>query len=210
MGNALESISNISVDYIRAIEENDVQSIRDMLNDVNVDIYSKDEHGNTFLILAARENREEVVKMLLEKSSYFFMNLANDDSDSALSIACRLGYKDIVYALLCFNCLIDTVNKNGETPLTLAFKYPDIVQLLTLKHADTNIMANSGETALTKSAYFGCYDTVKILVDSVVDIDIRNRYGSTALTLAAQNGYMNICKLLVDRGTSFLSDLLND
>ncbi len=66
--------------------------------------------------------------------------------------------------------------------------------------ADVNTVNKWNESPLTKAAYRGFFDIVKILIENGADVNLKTKNGHTALTLAAYQGHTNIVKVLIENG----------
>ena len=72
------------------------------------------------------------------------------------------------------------------------------VRELLQKHADVNVPAVDGSTALHWAAYWDDLETARLLVSAGAGVNTANRYGVTALSLAATNGNASMIGLLLD------------
>lgn len=108
---------------------------------------AKDDRGFTPLILAVYRNNEEVVNLLVSKTSTINYN---SSSGTALVAASYKGLPTIVEALLKNNADSNIADSNGTTALiyaTLANNI-EIVQLLLKNGADRNAQDNRGNSAM--------------------------------------------------------------
>lgn len=98
---------------------------------------------------------------------------------------------------------LETLDENGETPLTAAALegQQEIVQLLIDRGAQLNGRNDGGFTALHAAAYVGAKGTVELLLDRGADInDDNNKSRMAPLHTAAEEGHAEIAALLVERG----------
>lgn len=95
---------------------------------------------------------------------------------------------------------------DGKTPLIVATSngYKLIVEYLLEQHADTNIQANNGNTALIY-AIGKDYDEyiVKKLIDAGADVNISNNNGNSPLIEAAIMSSYIVLKMLIDAGANW-------
>jgi ankyrin repeat protein len=105
------------------------------------------------------------------------VNIQNNYDNTALIIASRNGYKEIVELLL--DCkYIDINTPKGIHPV--------------------NIKNNYDTTALIVASRNGNIDIVKLLLKQPgIDINLQDNYGFTALIYASRNEYIDIVKLLL-------------
>ncbi|MES1260903.1 MAG: ankyrin repeat domain-containing protein [Acidobacteriota bacterium] len=88
----------------------------------------------------------------------------------------------------------------SDSNLAEAEKKADKAAVLTLlkAHADVNLPAVDGATALHWAAYWDDLDTAKLLVESGAGANTPNRYGVTPLSLACTNGSAAMIELLLN------------
>lgn len=72
------------------------------------------------------------------------------------------------------------------------------VQELLAHHADVNLTAPDGATALHWAAYWDDVPTAKQLIAAGAVVDAKNRYGVTPLSLACTNGSAAMVDLLLN------------
>jgi ankyrin repeat protein len=134
-------------------------------------INEKDKHGNTPLMIAVQEGREDIVSLLLEFNEFCFINEKNKEGHTALMFACALGHKDIVDLLLKSGARITDSSEDGSNVLMLACTNGrfEIVKLLLEQNE---------------------------LFDLRLTFDERNNDRKTALALAEKNGHQEIAAIL--------------
>ncbi len=147
-----------------------------MLLDVNVDPNSRDNNGNTPLMVAAKNGQTAIVELLL---AY------NADSNAQWYI---LDYTQKLYN-----------QAEGRTALIEAVQkgHKDVVQILLERGAAADIQEKySGNTALIYAARLGYQDIVKILLAYGARVDCRNSSGKTALDMAEEKKHSAISSIL--------------
>jgi ankyrin repeat protein len=141
------------------------------------------------------------------------LNEIISSDDTALSIACRLGHKEFVTALLTFSrldvCKFSNINAqnyfsefyfsipNVCFPLMYAHSDVEITKLL-LSHPNIDINQKNivGETALMEACRQGSIEVVKeMLKQPLLDINCKSVYGETALVHSVD--HEEIVKLLI-------------
>ena len=72
---------------------------------------------------------------------------------------------------------IDSVNKNGDTPLLLATnrEFEELIDYFICHGADVNHQNNDGDTPIIRAAYQGNLPIVKFLVQSGADYRHENK-----------------------------------
>lgn len=93
---------------------------------------------------------------------------------------------------------IDTVNRQGNTPLMVASKIGNlrIMDILLAHKPSMNLQNKKGSTALMIAARTGQFHVVKKLVTNGADVSMQNEDGNTALTLASKFGHDQIVTYL--------------
>ena len=184
-------------------------------NGANVNHANSD--GDTALILAAVNNKSDIVQVLLNNGAN--VNHANSDGDTALMSATQRRNIDIVQLLLNNGANVDHANIHGDTAL---IKGPSslfaknkleegedqseeenkvlyIMQLLlNTGQIDINHTASDGFSALMVSAHGGHENIVRLLLYYGANVNYDDNYfGNSALEIAAEKGYNDIVELLL-------------
>ncbi|XP_059176236.1 ankyrin-3-like [Physella acuta] len=158
------------------------------------------------------------------QESDLFVNMTNDNKESAIHIACKLGLLNIVNFLIGQKCNLDCITCAGQTPLMIALKHQfiDVVKSLIENNANVNIRDNDGETVLhaavkrdenylqdrTRQTALHCeskssnYSIISALLELGANPDISTNEGITALMIAANKGNIPVVKLLVHNGAN--------
>lgn len=108
------------------------------------------------------------------------INAVNNDDETALMIASKKGYLEIVKYLVENDFEVNArVMFGNETALILASQcgHLEIVKFLISKGADKNTQDYSGFTALMWASVRGYFQIVQCLVECGVDANIINRDG---------------------------------
>jgi len=92
------------------------------------------------------------------------------------SISVENGKLDIVKYLIKSKADINTIDKNGQTPLHLALDV-SIVKLLIKSKTDLNAIDQYGHTPLHLCACKSNFDLVKYLIECKADINVKDKYG---------------------------------
>ncbi len=165
---------------------------------------SRDEHGNSILLLATQHGHKEIVELLIQNGSD--INLIDiNNGFSALMIASQLGYIEIAKLLIENNTTnLDLQGENGATALILASEYghKEIVKTLIDNNANINLQAKNGATGLTLASGNKHIEIAKLLIENDANINSQNIYGRSALVWASEDGYIEMAKLLVENGAN--------
>ena len=122
---------------IRSNNESQEVVVKQLLARDDVDPNSKDNSGQTPLLLAARKGNKSIVSLLLIRDNVN-LNSKNKDGQIPLSLTASNGYKLVVSLLLARDDIDpDLKNNSGQTPLSLAASngHEAVVKLL---HANVN------------------------------------------------------------------------
>jgi ankyrin repeat protein len=106
---------------------------------------------------------------------------------------------------------VNTLGKNGHTPLMDAAKEGDIETVLDLlrRGAEVNGRSNKGKTALHYAAAHGHVEVVKQLIANGAEIDARDRDWHTPLILASIYGCNHTVQALIVNGADVNSKTLS-
>ena len=132
------------------------------------------------------------------------INIKNKYGSTPLTIAARIGNKDIVESLIIQGANVDIQNDGyGNTALISSLLGPpsenrkDILKLLIASGADINIQSNQGHTALMVAILLNKKDIVELLITAGADINnIKSKYEKTVLDYAKESKNLQIKELL--------------
>lgn len=132
--------------YQQAIEQSNAPMVDEMITKLGMDVFSKLPNNLLPVPWAAFSNSFEAMKILMSHG-------ANPDDEfdtrSALIIASMFGSVEIVKLLLDYNADINNYEGTHMTAIMFAItnEYPDVVELLLQKHADTTLLDLNGKSA---------------------------------------------------------------
>lgn len=100
--------------------------------------------------------------------------------------------------LLAEGANVDTVDRNGNTPLMLASKIgnPRMVKIILAHNPDINAKNTEGNSALMIASEYGQYHIANELINKGADVYARNNRGLNSLEIATRNGHPPIINLL--------------
>ncbi|XP_015790056.1 ankyrin repeat and KH domain-containing protein 1 isoform X2 [Tetranychus urticae] len=157
--------------------------------------------GISPLMLAAMNGHTGTVKLLLDMGSDINAQIETN-RNTALTLACFQGRKEVVDLLLDRKANVEHRAKTGLTPLMEAASggYVEVGRILLDKGADVNAppVPSSRDTALTISADKGHYRFVELLLQRGAQVDVKNKKGSSPLWLACNGGHLDVVQLLVN------------
>lgn len=125
-------------------------------------------------------------------------------ANTAMHLAARNGYTEMLSYLLTKRARSDIPNFNGQSPLHLAalFGFTDIVNLLIESGVDINRQDIYGKTALLDSSISNHIDVATLLLKNGAITDIVDEQGYAPIMAAAQNDNLELVKILVDSGVN--------
>lgn len=184
-------------DFFKAVKIDDAPTIKSLLArglDPNI---IEAERGDTGLILALRENSMNVFAVLLNARDIDIEAKALN-GDNALMIACYMGNKPAVEALLAKGV---EVNRPGWAPLhyAAAIGNNELVKILLDKSAYIDAESPNKTTPIMMAARGGHILTVKLLLDEGADATLKNDLGMTAIDFAEKNEFRDIAEGLTHR-----------
>jgi len=159
------------------------------------------------LFLAAYSGNAEVLKRLHDGGDSLTdgVTLLGSRPSAPLAGAIKLGYVNVVRALLDLGAPIEQPEQGGLTPLVRAVlnNRVHIARLLISRGADVNHLDNLGMTPLLYAASidFGDSDMIELLLKSGARADARTRDGLTALDLARQYQHAHLLRALQGSAT---------
>ncbi|KFY15670.1 hypothetical protein V492_01836 [Pseudogymnoascus sp. VKM F-4246] len=197
---------NDSVDVLRQILEAG-EKIGIKLDIVN----SRNRDNNTPLILAARDDYLEMVKMLLDNGAD--LKIESTDEGTPLHSAAYHGSKKVFAHLLDVEGAKDLIGKqddDGWTVLHCAARGGvEIASLLDDKSILSTLTKGPQFTALLVAAINGHKDTILSLLEAGSDIMAKTKDGRTVFHLAAESGFVDALEELagkLDQETMTLKD----
>jgi ankyrin repeat protein len=163
-------------------------------------ISPQDEHGQTALIIALRNDHPELAKRLLQIPGH--LDLSDDSGRTALWWACRQGHA-VVAAALIDQSSVTRVDRDGVGPLHVAAEsnQSGLVTSLT-ERSDINAKSGSGNTPLLLAAHSGSADSIRALIIAGAELEARNSLGDTALIAAVRSGDLASTELLLEAGAN--------
>ncbi|XP_046572969.1 ankyrin repeat and KH domain-containing protein mask-like [Haliotis rubra] len=180
----------------------DLQRVKDILAEGQLDINCRGSGGQTPVMTAVRKEHKQVSHFLADEGADLSLNA--DDGNNVLHYACRGGQVEMVKTVLATNMVdINSRGQGGRTPLLWAAGWgrAAIFEILAQEGADLTAVKDGGNNILHVACHGGDMVIVKyILSQDVVDLSARNNDGETAAMIAKRRGHYPIQKLLASRG----------
>lgn len=196
----------VSGDLIKAVEANDLEKVKEIVQDRNYDINEINEKKESPLLIATHNNQVAIAKVLIDYKAD--VNQQDEIQDSPYLYAGAQGKTEII-AYMLENSHPDqhVVNRFGGNALIPAAEkgHLDNVKLL-LADGDSDIdhQNNLGYTALIEAV--ALRDGSKVYQDIVAellkygaDTTLRDIYGKTAADYAKKLGYQEMLEMLEKR-----------
>lgn len=167
-----------------------------------IDIHAKKYDGMNALMFAAGNDKDDIVKVLIEHGAN--VNSTSINGSTPLMLAAQKGNLPTVQALLSAPRVdINAWDGSGATALMGAIRFgkDDVVKALIGHGADVNITDNAGRRPLIWGVRRGCLTIVKILLSAPqIDINAKEATGDTALYVAVTQKHADIVEALINHG----------
>jgi ankyrin repeat protein len=180
-------------DFFRAVRSDNAGSVKGLL-DRGFDPNTRDEKGQTGLLIALREPSPKVIQVLLN-SPKTDVEARNSKDESPLMLAAIKGQQEFVIRLIERDA---DINKPGWTPLHYAATngHTEVMKLLLDKDAFIDAQSPNGTTPLMMAAMYGSTAAVKLLLDEGADPLMKNEQGMTATDFAQRANRTDSVQLL--------------
>ena len=185
--------ADTTTDFFRAVRGDNASGVKSLI-ERGFDPNTRDEKGQTGLLLALREPSPRVIDALLA-SPKTNVEARNENDESPLMLAAIKGQKEFVQKLVARDA---DINKPGWTPLHYAASggQVEIMKLLLDKYAFIDAPSPNGTTPLMMAAMYGSTAAVKLLLDEGADTVMKNQQGMTALDFAVRGKRPDAVELL--------------
>lgn len=109
--------------------------------------------------------------------------------------------------LLAEGAAVDTVDKEGNTPLMIAAKIgnPRMMEIILAHNPELNAKNNQGDTALMIASAQGVLDVTRQLLKKGADVTLENANGFNAVEIALRNGHRDVSRLIRGESNNFIS-----
>lgn len=189
-----------SDDLFKAVSRGEIDKVRSLLIEKNVDPNIHDNTGSTPLITATQMNQSQIVRLLLDLG-------ANPDiadkkyQRTALSYAVLGGNIDMVKLLVEKGSdPSKAFGKRGITPLMKAVENEEIFSFLLSEGADFELTDSDGWTTLFYAVSSGNLAASEKLIKAGANINVRDNLGWTPLMYAVDFKQEKAVSLLLAKG----------
>jgi ankyrin repeat protein len=180
-------------DFFRAARNDNAGGMKSLLAK-GFDPNTRDDKGQTALLIAMREPSPKVIEVLIDfpKTN---VEARNSKDESPLMLAAIKGQQDLVTKLIARDA---DINKPGWTPLHYAATSGQVAIMKQLLDKDAFINAESpnGTTPLMMAAMYGSAAAVQLLLDEGADVATKNQQGMTAADFAERGKRPDALRLL--------------
>ena len=188
-------------EIITASQRGDVARLKELLAGGASASEVDPETGRSALHFAARENRAEVVSVLLESKAD--INATDRTGKTPLTLAAENSAVETTKLLIERGADINKRDQIGGTSLTWACGLGGAatVKLLIDGGADLSVVDVNGLTPLIWAAGIGKPESVKLILERKPDLSVQDGVtGDTALMRAVRSGKTESVKILIDAG----------
>ena len=191
---------------IAAVRDNDVLEVQRIMRGHGGraigDVNRTDQFGNTALHWAVAQGFDDLVHLLIEAGAR--VNVVNEEDQSPLMRACRLGRVKAVDLLLEAHAVASATDRNGSTALMKAAHGGQVViiEKLIERGAQPSLMDAHKMTAIHHAARQGQADAIRVLVRVGSAVDARDGKDWTPLMHAADQGHGDATDALLEMGAN--------
>lgn len=189
-------------ELVVAAQQGDAAKVKALLAVAGTNVNQVDpDTGRTALHWAARENRGEIVAILIEAKAD--INAQDRTGKGPITLAAETGSADATRRLADAGASLTNRDSIGGTPLSWAcgLGTAETVEILLNKGADATIIDVNGLSPLIWAAGIGKPESVAILLSKNPNLDLNLKDGVTgdsALMRAVRSGKVESVKLLID------------
>jgi len=184
-------------DVWNAVVNHDLQQVKDLLSDENINTYHPDDGKNTLLLKALWENEADIADYLIQQgASPYGQNILGI---TPLFIAINKGHSDISKVLITYGANVNIKGPYGITPLLYACLQGDqeVARLLIEHGAFVDDADQSGNTPLIWASHYAHSGIIEKLLE----------YGACTETLHNENSTPLLSTSRMYMYTSYLENL---
>jgi len=196
----LLTVSLYSQSLLKAVQENDLEAVKIIVNNDLSQIIAEDAAGRQAIHFAANKGNLKILSFLIKKGADPASETAA--GTSVLHFAAIGGHTEVVKLLLEKDIPFDKKNRGQITPLYYAAMrgHEEVVSLLLDKNADPDAYDTEKGTPLQAAALNGHLNIVRLLSESGAAVKHRDLNGRTALHFACQTDNIELIEFLLRSG----------
>lgn len=198
-----ETMSYSSGSLIKAVEENNLTLVKEILQDKNYDKDERNNQGESALLIATHENQIKIAQALITVGAD--VNLQDHIQDSPYLYAATQGKTEILKFMMENSTPDQTVfnrfGGNGLIPAAEKGHLDNVRLLLADDSVDIDHQNNYGYTALIEAVALRdgseiYQEILQELVNHGANQTLRDNYGKTAEDYAKELGYQKMLEIL--------------
>ena len=196
-------LKKLNRELYEAVSNNDVKGVSEAINN-GADVNAEFNEGKTVLLIAAADDNEDLVNLLLERGAD--VNAKDLDGWTALM---HTDSVNVARMLLNRGVNVNEKSIDGETALGLSIddNSLDMVKELIKYGADVNDkMYDYGNLDVAVSNNF--WEIAEVLVDNGADVDVRNNEGFTPIMVVASSLQSRLLEKMVKKSKNI--DVVDD
>jgi len=189
----------------------DVKAVKEFIKK-GANVNEKDNNGFTILMLTARQNNPEIIKLLLDAGAD--MNAVSgeatfDGKYTALALAAGNNQVENIKLLLAAGAKVNVKDLRQNTPLHYAANNEEMTKMLLAAGADVNAKGEDENTPLMMAAKAGNVKVAKLLLEAGADVNIADDHGDRPLDIYYVRDNKEMKELLEKYKKDTLQDACN-
>ncbi|XP_072160828.1 LOW QUALITY PROTEIN: uncharacterized protein [Bemisia tabaci] len=193
-------MSNSNSLFFDAVENNDLTTVKNMIQNKMVDVNSFNSFGKTSLHISVEKGFIELTKELIDAKSD--INALASDETTPFSIAAENGNSILIELLLGQSNLDVSRSYHEKTTLHIACEkgHTDVVKALLADHRCThyvNMKDSSGKTPTHIAVEYGRTNILSNLLAKTHDVNAVDKNGCTPLWIAIENNQEKCAQILL-------------
>lgn len=184
--------------FVKYCIAGDIVNVTELISKLR-DLNAEDFNRNTAIHMAAKSNRLNIIKLLVENGAD--VNVSTSAGVTAIITAANRNYLNIVEYLVENGADTNLSTREGRTALIFAISGHnlEVVEYLVSVGADVNNVTNSGWTALMHAASSNYLNIVKCLVKYGADVNTKStdNHKTTAFRLSMYNATDGVFRYLL-------------
>lgn len=184
------------------VASGDIQAVDNLIKAQPQLLEERDPLGCTPLHVAAREGREAIVKLLVQKGA--LIDAGDTEHSTPVHLAADKGHLEIVKYLVQKGANLTLQDDNGMSALQWAAYggNVDIAKFLLDSGADIEIAKPNGSRSMHGAANRGHLEMVKLLLSRGAQLDPSNQANFTPMLSAAAANQFEVVRYLLERGAA--------
>jgi len=188
-------------DIFDALEKNNIEQVKAIIEANHQLLMAKDETGDTPLHYAAQQKQPEMVLYLLGKGAD--VNAKDVNLRTPLHSSTIAGSKECTAILIERGADTKAADFREQMPLHYASQngQKEIAEILIRAGSPLDAKNSYGRTPLLLCCRErGTPELARLLIEAGSDVNAKDKFGSTPLELAAWRGYKGIVSVLIEKG----------